>query len=799
MRQRSGRNLGLVVNGFLASNEFAIVHARIRLAARGGGGTVAGTGAAMPVELARWANGLAEPSAQLAEIEDARLPWLDYLGRWLGDPRVRSNFPKIAAAVEARVIGHAEEIGFWRVSGWAMDPADPNRRLEVRIFAERELLGTARADLARADLGGVGGFVPRCGFLFKRPPAPLPAGRSYTIRVVEAESGHLIASRRVGTDPAKSSDDVLRLRAQLDEMQRTLHLLRSRVQGLERVPSYPLDMYGQYADREEDERVGLAAAAFRRLPEPLPVFCFVVPGTATGRDLAVTFGSLREQVSPNWRLLVLDRSEDRVLSDDRMRAVFGADARARRLETTASEAVSQALAELAPDYVWPLEPGTKLSRDAALQAGRAVYETRRAAVYCDHDVLADTVGHLYEQPSLKPDFDFDLLLSNDYVGSAAAFRADLIGALRLSGWADLQGLRQELLLRLGTSGARAEIVHLAMPLVHLPRHVRPDAGPRIALMNRFFEAERIPAVARPHRDPLDGGTLDAARVAWTLPDPAPSVCIVIPTRDGLDLLRDCVDSIDRVRADYPGDQEILIVDNGSREPETLAYFEALAAAGTARTVRHDVPFNWSGINNHAATLTRADVLLFLNNDTVVRTRDWLVELVSLAMRPDVGAVGARLLYEDGSVQHAGVVCAYPRGFIHDSIGVADDGGYADRVKLTRETFAVTGACLASRRAVFEELSGFDDAQFEIAYNDMDYCMRVARAGYRVVYSAFAVLTHLESKTRGLAIGGEKLERDQKEAKRLFAAWDAVMQRDPYYNMNFDRYAPPFERLRPKVP
>jgi GT2 family glycosyltransferase len=249
---------------------------------------------------------------------------------------------------------------------------------------------------------------------------------------------------------------------------------------------------------------------------------------------------------------------------------------------------------------------------------------------------------------------------------------------------------------------------------------------------------------------------------------------------------------------YPGEYEILLVDNDSAEPATLSYFASLSANPRIRLIRFRGPFNWSAINNAAARDAQGEVLIFINNDTVVLTKDWCVELVANALREDVGAVGARLLYADGTIQHAGVLLGIEGVAGHESVGdTPQSGGYFGRSQLLRSAGAVTGACLATRRAIFSEMDGgFDELTLQVAFNDVDYCMKVRKAGYRVVYNPFAVLYHFESKSRGREISEAQQTRHRAEAAAFRLRWKDAEIVDPYYNPHFERFARPFERLQP---
>lgn len=262
-------------------------------------------------------------------------------------------------------------------------------------------------------------------------------------------------------------------------------------------------------------------------------------------------------------------------------------------------------------------------------------------------------------------------------------------------------------------------------------------------------------------------------------------------------MRPCIDSILDAAPEYPGRIEILLVDNDSIEPATKAYFASLSSNQDVRILPFRGAFNWSAINNFAAGEAAGEVLIFLNNDTMILTKDWCSELVANAMRPDVGAVGARLLYQDGTIQHAGVVLGVEGVAAHDSLGESTaDGGYYGRSQLQRSCGAVTGACLATRRDIFATVGGFDDLALKVAFNDVDFCMKVRRAGYRIVYNPFAVLYHFESKSRGRDLAAHQQARHQSEAATFRARWNGDAIEDPFYNRHFERYARPFDRLKP---
>ena len=273
------------------------------------------------------------------------------------------------------------------------------------------------------------------------------------------------------------------------------------------------------------------------------------------------------------------------------------------------------------------------------------------------------------------------------------------------------------------------------------------------------------------------------RVAWHLPA-LPLVSIIVPTRDRADLLEQCIEGLLH-RTDYPF-IEIIIADNESEQLATKNLFERLETTGQARILPFAGPFNWSATNNQMAREARGDVLVFLNNDIEVTEPGWLLEMVIHAMRPEIGAVGAKLIFSDGSIQHAGVWLV-PEGATHFfRLDGSGESGYLNQLILTRNVSAVTGACLAIRRALFCELGGFDTA-WQVSYGDLDLSLRLVEAGYRIVWTPYAKLIHLESASRGS--NEWRLESEERERQLFIKRWAERLACDPFLNPNLGPIAP----------
>jgi GT2 family glycosyltransferase len=262
--------------------------------------------------------------------------------------------------------------------------------------------------------------------------------------------------------------------------------------------------------------------------------------------------------------------------------------------------------------------------------------------------------------------------------------------------------------------------------------------------------------------------------------------VIIPTRDRADLLRMCISSLlEKTR--YPA-LEILVVDNGSQDPETHRLFTAWEQDRRFRVLPHPGAFNYSALNNAAARVANGTVLALLNNDIEALAEDWLDEMVGYALDPAIGCVGAKLYYPDGTIQHAGIVTGLLGGAGHlDKRSPGRERGYLDRLVTVRNVSAVTGACLVVRRNIYEQLGGLDEEAFGIAFNDVDFCLRAEAAGYRNVWTPFAELIHHESVSRGHDLHDRaKAARLALELAALEGRWGLRLMTDPYYSPHLER-------------
>lgn len=428
-----------------------------------------------------------------------------------------------------------------------------------------------------------------------------------------------------------------------------------------------------------------------------------------------------------------------------------------------------------------LPPGTRLAPHSLYWLARAAFDdSRLRLIYADHDRL-DAHG-TRRDPAFKPDWSPELLRSTNYIGPAAAIRGDLLRAMDLSpDDLDMHGL----LLRAGERIPRYAVGHVHAPLFHLPPPDPADPnGTNPAQVAAHLE--RLGIAAR-----VEGTDRGHCRVHYHLPYNPPQVSIVIPTRDCRDVLETCLSSL--LGKTAYRDFEILVVDNLSQDPETLAYLSRMDRHPQVRVLRYEEPFNFSAINNFAARQCAGQALCLLNNDTEVIAEGWLSEMVGHLLQPGVGVVGAKLYYTDGRVQHAGDAVG-PGGcanHLHACLE-HDDPGYCDRAILAQDLSAVTAACLLTWTHVYRRLGGLDAENLPVAFNDVDYCLRARELGLRVIWTPYAELYHHESYSRGSDKSSpERQAQARREVLYMRERWKRVMRHDPFYNPNCNASRPDF--------
>ncbi|WP_375465887.1 glycosyltransferase family 2 protein [uncultured Methylobacterium sp.] len=507
------------------------------------------------------------------------------------------------------------------------------------------------------------------------------------------------------------------------------------------------------------------------------------------RVLRAALRSVLSQLYPHWELCIVDDASNDPAIPPLLARFAASDPRIKVLRRPENghiaRATNDAVAMAAGLFTAFLDHDDALPEQALYEVARVIRaDPNLVLIYSDEDKI-DAGGRRFE-PHFKPEFDRELLYGQNYINHLAVIRTHAlraVGGLR-PGFEGSQD--HDLLLRLTDRLDPARIRHIPAVLYHWRAAI--GSGTFSDRWLARAEAARLRALSEivaPWGGRAERGPLGFNRLVRPLPTPAPRVSVIVPTRDRAELLRVTLDGL-FTRTDYP-DIEVLVVDNDSREPQTAALLAAYRGEPRLRVLPVPGAFNFSDLSNRGASAATGTVLLFLNNDVDVIEPGWLRELAATALDPAIGAVGAKLLYPDGTVQHGGVVLGIGGVASHSHHGVSDDDpGYFGRMVQAHEVSAVTGACLAMRAEVFREVGGFDAEHLRVAFNDVDLCLRVRAAGYRIVWTPFAKLVHHESKSRGAEDTPEKRARFEGETRVMRERWGAELRADPYYNVNLSR-------------
>jgi GT2 family glycosyltransferase len=501
--------------------------------------------------------------------------------------------------------------------------------------------------------------------------------------------------------------------------------------------------------------------------------------------------SIRRQLYPHWELCIAD---DASSAPHISRLLCEAAASDQRIKWTRREqnghisaASNSALALATGEFIALMDHDDVLPEHALYEVAVAIDGNPSLdIIYTDEDQI-DRSGRRFA-PYFKTDWNIDLLLGHNLVSHLGVYRRSLVhqvGGFR-EGFEGSQDY--DLALRAADATVSDRICHIPAVLYHWRRdfgdasfseqrqHQCSSAALRAIndhLIRRHESGEAEPHPVMPQW----------SRVARPVPRPAPLVSLIVPTRDRPDLLGKCVDGLLN-RTEYRK-IEVLIVDHESESSEARRLFNELQRDGRVRILPFSGPFNYSAINNMAVSRANGSVIGLVNDDVDVITPRWLHEMVALSLLSDVGAVGAKLIYPDGRVQHGGVVLGVGGIANHFNYGTArSNTGYFGRNVLASSVSAVTGACLVVRRSAFEEVGGLNETDLAVAFNDVDFCLRLKQKGYRNVWTPHAELYHYESATRAAARSPEDTERFQREIDYMRRKWGHEIDGEAFYNHNF---------------
>ncbi|WP_420402572.1 glycosyltransferase [Nisaea sp.] len=546
----------------------------------------------------------------------------------------------------------------------------------------------------------------------------------------------------------------------------------------------PKTQYQEWLDKSaahSEERPPVVAS-----PGDTPLFSVLLPVyNPEPAHLLEAIASVRQQGFEDWELCIAD---DASTDPEVTRLLKQAGAEDPRIKLILrpenghiSAASNSALGIARGTFIGLLDHDDRLAPDALAEMARALAaHPGLDLVYSDEDKIDD--GGIRFSPHFKPAWDPELSLISNYICHFSVIRRSLVeevGGFRLG----FEGSQDhDLVQRVAERTAPERIGHVPRILYHWRATTNSTAA---SVETKPYAQE---ATGRVIRDALERRGSDARAelrgARWRLVRPLPAkapVSVVIPTRNRLGLLRTCLDGL-LDQTDYP-DLEIRIVDNGSDDDATLRYLDAQARRANVTVLTDAGPFNFSRLCNLGARDASGAFLCFLNNDIEPASPDWLAEMVAEAARPEIGLVGAKLLYPDRTVQHAGIALAGAHVARHTNLKIAEhDGGYWGRAMQAQSLSAVTGACMVMRRNVFKEAGRFDEA-LAVDFGDIDLCLRVRRAGYRVIWTPHAVLVHHESASRGTVITPEKAALYDQERAFMVERWGALLEDDPAYNPN----------------
>lgn len=567
-----------------------------------------------------------------------------------------------------------------------------------------------------------------------------------------------------------------------------LRLVKSR--ALSYLRQFDRNDYAEWIRRydtlTDDDRKTLRARAECLSHKPL---ISVVMPTYNSKSawLIDAIESVRKQTYPYWELCIADDAsttktvrpilERYAKADPQIKVKF------RGQNGHISAACNTALELATGEWVLFLDHDDLLSEHALFYVADAIDRQPEARlIYSDEDKIDERNRRF--SPYFKCDWNIDLFYSHNLITHLSAYRNDVLKDV--GGFSEgMEGAQDyDLAFRYIAHIEPGQIHHIARVLYHWRAHREStarsaDAKPYAMLageraLNEHFARRKVNARAE-----LIG---HGYRVHYALPCDASLASIIILTKDGLNLIQKCVESI-LEKTTYPN-YEVLIVDNGSSDPSTLRYLEEIQAKQTVKVLHDDRAFNFSALNNVAAKEARGEFLALVNNDVEVISPDWLSEMVSIASQPGVGAVGARLWYPNETLQHGGVILGIGgvAGHSHKHL-LRERPGYWGRASLAQSFSAVTAACMVIRKEIYDEVGGLDELNLPVALNDVDFCLRIREAGYRNVWTPFAELYHHESATRGYENTAAKQARFAAEQRYMKERWGDLLLHDPAYSPN----------------
>ena len=523
-----------------------------------------------------------------------------------------------------------------------------------------------------------------------------------------------------------------------------------------------------------------------------PKFSIVIPMYNTPVNFFTELvDCLKAQTYSNWEMCLADGSPKKneeldpiIKSDERIKYVFLNENKGISGNT------NEALKLATGDYILLVDHDDLIPVFCLYELAKTINKNPEAEfIYTDEDKIEGTKDKRCD-PHFKPDFAIDTLRSNNYITHLSVFKKELMD--KLGGFRDKYNGAQDFDIIIRATENTKNIIHIPKVLYHW--RVHPNSTAMVADAKPYAYEAGIKVIEdHLERQGLEakvthGGDIPGVYEVEYKVKGNPKVSIIIPNKDSVKLLRNCINSI--LKLTTYKNYEIVIVENNSTEAKTFDYYETIQKLEKVRVIKYpEKGFNYSKIINFGVkNCEDSEFVVQLNSDTELLTNNWLEKFIGFAQREDVGTVGARLYYEDKSIQHAGIgvgICDLAANLLTNT--PRNFHAYFGRECLTQDLSAVTGACLFSRRSIYEEVGYMDEENFAVAFNDVDFCLKIRQKGYLIVYNPYVEFMHYESKTRGYEDTPEKKERFERESNNFRTKWRKVLDAgDPYSNINFDK-------------
>lgn len=716
--------------------------------------------------------------------------------------REQSQFTLKAVEVLGRVDGlHAGAIRGWAVR---REPTgEVHGSLQVLVTMQGQPVAQITAGTFRADVAKAHDCDPKCGFVF-HPPAKLAAGRTVEFAFRVIPGGHELPGSPMRVNfPSMEMVAALRdLQEDTDRIFTKLWNLRDHLRRLAPPETCTVEQYDSWA---RDYQKALQAAPNRLdglIPanQPPPLVSIICP-TYRPRlpDFTAAVESVRAQTWPHWELIIVDDASGSAELRQCVTAFRKQDKRIKAItlkqNSGISAATNAAMAQAKGRYVALFDHDDLLSERAIEFMLAAALRSGAQVLYSDEDKIDD--NGLFSEPNFKPDWNYRLLLSQNYVCHLLFVErtlAERVGPFR----SECDGAQDhDFILRLVEKVRHDRIEHVPEVLYHWRK------TPTSTASSGEKKTYAVTAGLRAVQDHLDRRKLTGRVVSprnitcfaidWQITK-EPSVVVIIPYWEHIGMTRACVEALQR-NTTYTN-YRIMLVDNWSTSDEALAFAEEMRRTERVSVLRVEEPFNYSRLNNLAVAASDSELLLFMNNDVFVSEPGWLRCMVGeMLADTSVGIVGNKLLYPNGRVQHGGVILGVGGVADHAYRGLpADEPGYMARAICAQELSAVTAACMLCRRDVFTAVGGFDEVDLQVAFNDVDLCLKVRQQGYRIIWTPSSVAEHRESLSRGDDMRPDMQPRFFHENEVMNMRWKDVLPDDKFYHRAFSRLSGIFTDL-----